>query len=128
MIIVLLLVIALALLVFGLVKASALLLIGSLIASALAAVFVFRNGRQARHASPAAHRAAAASSHVAAPAPASAPQADVDVWVIDGRPRYHRESCEIIAEHHGDRILRAQAVEDGFIACSLCEPDSATAS
>jgi hypothetical protein len=47
----------------------------------------------------------------------------VEVWVVDGRPRYHRETCLILKGQHAEPIPRAQAQEDGFIPCTNCEPD-----
>jgi hypothetical protein len=47
-----------------------------------------------------------------------------DVWVIDGRPRYHLEQCAIIKGQEAEPIPWDQATEDGFMPCSLCEPDS----
>jgi hypothetical protein len=49
--------------------------------------------------------------------------ADVDeVWVIDGRPRYHLGDCAIIKGQDAEPIPYEQATEDGFMPCSLCEP------
>jgi len=48
-----------------------------------------------------------------------------EVWVIDGRPRYHRGNCDILSGQDAEPIPLSQATEDGFIACSLCEPDVA---
>jgi hypothetical protein len=45
------------------------------------------------------------------------------VWVIDGRPRYHLEGCAIIKGQDAEPIPYEQATEDGFMPCSLCEPD-----
>ena len=45
------------------------------------------------------------------------------VWVVDGRPRYHRSECMIIKGQHAEPIPHEQATEDGFTPCSLCEPD-----
>ena len=45
------------------------------------------------------------------------------VWVVDGRPRYHRSECMIIKGQHAEPIPHEQATEDGFMPCSLCEPD-----
>jgi hypothetical protein len=45
-----------------------------------------------------------------------------DVWVIDGRPRYHLRQCVIIQGQDAEPIPFDQAVEDGFMPCSLCEP------
>jgi hypothetical protein len=44
------------------------------------------------------------------------------VWVIDGRPRYHLQSCLIIKDQDAEPITLAQAIEDGFMPCSMCEP------
>ncbi len=52
---------------------------------------------------------------------------DVDVWVVDGRPRYHRKGCDIMHDQPAEAIPLSQATEDGFIPCSLCEPDKADA-
>jgi hypothetical protein len=48
-----------------------------------------------------------------------------DVWVIDGRPRYHLGSCPIIQGQEAEPIPLDQAIEDGFMPCSLCEPTMA---
>ena len=48
---------------------------------------------------------------------------DPDVWVVDGRPRYHRQRCQIIDEQDAEAIPLSQAAEDGFIPCSLCLPE-----
>ncbi len=45
-----------------------------------------------------------------------------DVWVIDGRPRYHLPQCVIIQGQDAEPIPFDQAIEDGFMPCSLCEP------
>jgi hypothetical protein len=50
-----------------------------------------------------------------------------DVWVIDGRPRYHVRTCVIIQGQDAEPIPFSQAVEDGFMPCSLCEPQLARA-
>ena len=49
-----------------------------------------------------------------------------EVWVIDGRPRYHLQSCAIIQGQEAEPIPFDQATEDGFMPCSLCEPDAAS--
>ena len=56
--------------------------------------------------------------------PRAAAPAQRDVWVIDGRPRYHLEGCAIIKGQDAEPIPWEQATEDGFMPCSLCEPDS----
>ena len=45
-----------------------------------------------------------------------------EVWVVDGRPRYHRKRCEFIYGQDSEAIPLSQAAEDGFIPCSLCQP------
>jgi hypothetical protein len=50
-----------------------------------------------------------------------------DVWVIDGRPRYHLQDCAIIKGQNAEPIPYQQATEDGFMPCSLCDPDTALA-
>lgn len=56
---------------------------------------------------------------------AADPSRDDRVWVVDGRPRYHLESCLILKDQDAEPIPLAQATEDGFMPCSLCEPDNA---
>ncbi|MDT4938572.1 MAG: hypothetical protein QOG80_2243 [Pseudonocardiales bacterium] len=56
---------------------------------------------------------------------ASAVDAEGDVWVIDGRPRYHLSNCAIIQGQDAEPIPFEQATEDGFMPCSLCEPNVA---
>ena len=127
MLIVGLLVVALALLVFGLVAASAPLLIASLVISLAAGFLVFR--ARAKQSRPPAHSqseaddtapAEGAKTAATAPEPVTLDRA---VWVIDGRPRYHRQDCEILAGADSEQVLFSEAVEDGFIACSLCQSD-----
>jgi hypothetical protein len=50
--------------------------------------------------------------------------ADGGVWVIDGRPRYHLATCAIIQGQDAEPIPFEQATEDGFMPCSLCEPNA----
>jgi hypothetical protein len=50
------------------------------------------------------------------------PAATDQVWVVDGRPRYHLETCMIIQDQDAEPIPLAQATEDGFMPCSMCEP------
>ena len=56
------------------------------------------------------------------PTPA-APAAARTVWVVDGRPRYHLADCLIIKDQQAEEISLDQAAEDGFMACSMCEPN-----
>jgi hypothetical protein len=51
-----------------------------------------------------------------------------DVWVLDGRPRYHLAACPfLLARRAGEAIPLKQAVADGFTPCSQCDPDTALA-
>jgi hypothetical protein len=114
MVILALLVVALGLLVFGLVQFSSMLLVASLVVSLLAGLVLWR-----------ARMTKAAGRHEASTVAVDEPAARAEepqVWVIDGRPRYHREGCEIL-DPDSEPVPRSQAVEDGFIACSLCQPD-----
>jgi hypothetical protein len=138
-----LLVIALISLALGLVLPSSAWLIASLIASGGAGYLLW----QARSVIASAARAAQAGETTStdtadeaaagdtAPAEAAvAPVSDLstsaatdaeddEVWVIDGRPRYHLATCAIIQGQDAEPIPFDQATEDGFMACSLCEPN-----
>jgi hypothetical protein len=146
-----LLVAALVLLVIGLVSSSSAWLAASLVASVLAAVVlvverVVQTRRASRRAGRAADAASTAAGSSAATATASstdddaepAPPLDLDapaidpddpeaVWVVDGRPRYHVRDCATIASLDAEPIPRSQALEDGFVACSLCDPGTPSA-
>jgi hypothetical protein len=43
------------------------------------------------------------------------------VWVVDGRPRYHARDCLIIKGQTAAGVTYDQAIEDGFLPCSLCQ-------
>lgn len=171
MVIAVLLLIALACLVVGLVLANAAWLIASLIGSAGAAYLLFRARRSLPWHAGASSRPAEDAAGASAPAPTESlaeaepptdaqpatPTADAptdaesapatadapievapvtataptgapvsrEVWVIDGRPRYHLGDCAIIQGQNAEPIPWEQATEDGFMPCSLCEPDAA---
>lgn len=112
MLVALVLVAALACLCVGLLLSSTPWLAASVVASVLAGLLIYR------------HQAALRT----AGGPQSAQSApgvdDRDVWVIDGRPRYHRRACEIIDGQNAQAVPLTQASEDGFIPCSLCQPNS----
>ena len=58
------------------------------------------------------------------PEPEPAPEPEVEaepVYVVEGRPRFHRESCMIIKGRDVSPISYEQAVQDGYQPCSLCE-------
>lgn len=158
MVIAVLLLIALACLVVGLVLANAAWLIASLIGSAGAAYLLFRARRSLPWHAGASSRPAEDAAGASAPEPTESlaeaepptdaqpatPTADAptdaesapatasagapvsrEVWVIDGRPRYHLGDCAIIQGQNAEPIPWEQATEDGFMPCSLCEPDAA---
>ncbi len=52
---------------------------------------------------------------------------DVEVLVVDLRPRYHLKSCEHLLGRHSIGIPVNQARLDGFTPCSLCRPDATLA-
>jgi hypothetical protein len=58
------------------------------------------------------------------PADANANGHSGEVWVVDGRPRYHRSECMIIKGQDAEPVPFDQATEDGFMPCSLCEPNA----
>ena len=62
-------------------------------------------------------------------APAGGPSADEDpaVWVVDGSPEYHEESCRTLAGLEPEPISLSQALEDGFVRCTVCTPASGSA-
>jgi len=62
---------------------------------------------------------------VPAPVAAAVAGLDVDVLVVDGRPRYHLETCEHLIGREGEPIPVSEAIELGFTPCGLCEPDTA---
>jgi hypothetical protein len=48
-----------------------------------------------------------------------------EVFVIDGRPRYHLLGCGHLYERESEPLPVHEAIELGFTPCGLCEPDSA---
>ena len=49
------------------------------------------------------------------------------VWVVDGRPDYHAQSCARLDGTEAEQIPWAQANEDGFTPCPQCAPDDVPA-
>ncbi|MDG4765346.1 hypothetical protein O7632_14765 [Solwaraspora sp. WMMD406] len=49
----------------------------------------------------------------------------VDVVVVDGRPRYHRDDCVHLMARDGEALPVGEAIELGFTPCGLCTPNSA---
>jgi hypothetical protein len=127
---------ALLCLILGLVLASGPWLIASLVASALSAVVLWhqrdRIGRAASRADvPAPSAPSTTPSTTASTTPSTAAvrasRPGGDVWVVDGRPDYHRQSCEQLAGAEAENISLTQALKDGFRACPTCRPDHADA-
>ena len=50
---------------------------------------------------------------------------DSEVFVVDGRPRYHRANCAFLRTRETETLPVRQAIELGFTPCGRCEPDSA---
>jgi hypothetical protein len=135
-----LLLIALVCLALGLVLPSSAWLLASLIASAGAGYLLVRARHAIGVARPAKGAHAGHSPQISAafdevsagtapePAPHASAAPDGEVWVIDGRPRYHLADCAIIQGQDAEPIPFEQATEDGFMACSLCEPNVARSS
>jgi hypothetical protein len=128
-----LLLLALVCLALGLVLTSSAWLIASIIASAGAGILLWRTGsalasgrKDAKPAADAetAESAADASAKTTVLHPVTE-DANREVWVIDGRPRYHLADCAIIKGQEAEPIPYSQATEDGFMPCSLCEPNAA---
>jgi methylphosphotriester-DNA--protein-cysteine methyltransferase len=56
-------------------------------------------------------------------APPGGPESGADpaVWVVDGSPEYHEESCTRLAGLDvAEPIPLSQALEDGFVRCAVC--------
>jgi hypothetical protein len=47
-------------------------------------------------------------------------QRDDEVLVVDGRPRYHLQSCPHLAGHDTQPLPVSEAVELGFTGCAVC--------
>ncbi|MDP9791978.1 hypothetical protein J2S43_000490 [Catenuloplanes nepalensis] len=48
-----------------------------------------------------------------------------DVYVVDGRPRYHLAGCVHLMDKEAEPLPVNEAADLGFTPCGLCEPDSA---
>lgn len=99
-----LLAVALVLLCLGVASSSPMWLAGSLAASVAAAVLLYRSRN--------------------GPRVDGTQGTDPMVSVVDGRPRYHRPDCALVTAAAVEQVPRRQAVDDGFMPCSLCEPDA----
>ncbi|MEH1099298.1 hypothetical protein [Micromonospora sp. CPCC 205561] len=65
---------------------------------------------------------------VLAVAPADAARVarlDAEVWVVDGRPRYHLADCAHLVGREHEPLPVAEAVDLGFTPCARCAPDAA---
>src|SRR3954449_6248526 len=102
--------------VLGLVLPSVPWLIASLMASVLAAFFLYRSWgaikerrtNMARRKSPQSDPSAASTP----PARAEATGSPDEVWVVDGRPAYHRPGCAELAGQEQEPVPLSQALED----------------
>src|SRR5207248_7765494 len=65
------------------------------------------------------------------PCPVCAPEGsatdDPAVWVVDGNPEYHAETCSTVAGLEAEPIPLSQALEDGFVRCTVCTPPTGAA-
>jgi hypothetical protein len=50
---------------------------------------------------------------------------DVEVAVVDGRPRYHLIDCAFLDDKDAEPLLASEAVELGFTPCVRCRPVNA---
>lgn len=151
----LLIVVAVALLMLGLVDGANGYLVGSIVASLLASLALIVGGRQyaARRATaggtapptggPGGPTARPGRTTPEGPLPdgdlADEPAAQAtsagdsarvarlgaEVVVVAGRPRYHLEECIHLHGRSTTRLSARAAVEQGFTPCALCEPDTA---
>jgi hypothetical protein len=51
-------------------------------------------------------------------------QLRADVYVVDGRPRYHLRECVHLLGRESEALPVAEANELGFTPCGACEPDT----
>ena len=50
-----------------------------------------------------------------------------EVWVVDGRPRFHIRSCHHLAGRETEPLPVWEAIELEFTPCALCTPMAALA-
>ncbi len=48
-----------------------------------------------------------------------------NVFVVDGRPRYHVEGCRYLSGRQAEQVDVLDAREEGFTPCGVCKPDLA---
>ena len=113
MVLTVLLIVAAVTVVIGVVLASVPWLIVSLVASVLAGIALVRSWGSLTE------KAARARRKKPVPATEPAVERPGEVWVVDGRPRFHRSGCAELTGLPGESIPVAQAVEDGFLPCPL---------
>jgi hypothetical protein len=61
-------------------------------------------------------------------APAADGEAQGEVLVVEGRPRYHVGGCRYLTGKDARTVEVGQARTEGFTACGVCKPDEALAS
>jgi hypothetical protein len=61
---------------------------------------------------------------VSAPTALRVVDLDVEVVVVDGRPRYHLDDCPHLDGRETVPLPVNEARESGFTPCSLCKPDA----
>lgn len=113
---------ALVCIVLGVVFASAPWLVGSLGASLLAGFVLWRQRTELPERAAAGEATASAEpASAAAPGAAGSSASDRSVWVVDGLPQFHRETCRRTDGLEAEAIPFLQATEDGFLPCTVCE-------
>src|SRR4051794_21753107 len=125
-----LLIIAAVSLVLGVVLANVTWLIVSLVASVFAAFFLYRSWgaiKERRTNRPRRKSPQSEPSASSPPARAAATGRPDEVWVVDGRPAYHRPGCAELAGQEEEPVPLSQALEDGFTPCAICAPPTGTA-
>jgi hypothetical protein len=93
-----------------------------------------RAARQAAKKAPDAEKAAEQQEAAIAAFPTGSfpmPVADVPedalVYVVQGRKRYHLDSCRQLADRETEELTYVEAREEGFTPCTACLPDTALA-
>lgn len=129
------LLVALVCLALGLILAQAGWLIASLVASVVAGVVLWRSRNTIGERTPSRtaqqedtvardtdkHAQSETSPNAQSAGTAAQPG---EVWVVDGRPDYHREGCASLGAN-AEPVPHDQAVEDGFTPCADCDPAAA---
>ena len=121
----LLIVAAVVLFVFGLVRGSNGFLVGSIGASLLAAIMLVLGSRRIAGGAAQASPDEPAVQPIAADDTARTGLMDAVVRVVDGRPQFHLADCRHLSGRVSEALPVAEAVELGFSPCAVCAPGNA---